>query len=130
MNDEVAKILLTDFDAKLVIVDAFPKLIVDKASRAIVWSNHKVESLFGCPFSGELNGEQFEILIPERKRVVHDPHWDEFWANPMARMMMTTPLECRRRDGTEFKAQILLAPCKAGVRISCLIQFLECPTII
>ena len=61
MSDDLAKILLTDTDAKAVIIDDFPKIIADK--------------------------------------------------------------ECRRLDGTEFSAHILLAPCKSGIRLCCLVQF-------
>lgn len=86
-------------------------------------SNRKAEELFECPYIGEMIGERFDILMPERKRGIHGPHWEQFWLAPVPRMMTTMPLDCRKRDGSEFKAQILLAPCKSGIRVSCLVQF-------
>lgn len=123
MNAEVSQILLTDYDAKQVVINAFPKIIVDYETQAIVWSNRKAEELFECPYIGEMIGERFDILMPERKRGIHGPHWEQFWLAPVPRMMTTAPLDCRKRDGSEFKAQILLAPCKSGIRVSCLVQF-------
>ncbi len=123
MNEEVSKILLTDFDAKQVLIEAFPKIIVDRDTEAIVWSNRKAEALFGCPFVAELIGEKFYILMPERARVRHKSHWDGFWKSPAVRMMTDLPLPCRKRDGSEFLAQLLLAPAKSGVRVVCLVQF-------
>lgn len=123
MNEDISKILLTDFDAKSVLIEAFPKIIVDRDTQAIVWSNRKAEALFGCPFVGELIGEPFYVLMPERSRIRHETHWPEFWKAPAVRMMTDVPLPCRRRDGTEFPAQLLLAPAKAGVRVVCLVQF-------
>lgn len=127
MNDEISKILLTDYDAKQVVINAFPKMIVDFETKVIVWCNRRCEELFGCPFVGELIGERFDMLMPERKRVAHDPHWNSFWSSPRPRMMTTEPLDCRKRDASEFKAQILLAPCKSGIRLCCLVQFVPQP---
>lgn len=124
MSDET-NILLSDYEAKQLIYNAVPKIIVDKESCTIIWCNEKASVLFGSTIVGELNLESFEILIPELFRAAHAQHWIGFWHTPKSRLMSDRLLDCRRCDGTEFRSRIALVPCKHAGRLSCLVIFFD-----
>lgn len=85
-------------------------LLVDAAG-LIVYANHAVASLFGYG-SGELTGRGIECLVPERFREAHVRYRKGFNATPAAREMgaRVVALSAVRRDGSEFPAEIRLAP--------------------
>jgi hypothetical protein len=121
MSDE--SFVITDFDARGVVGEAVPMIGVRQKDEKIYWSNSSVESLFGCEIIRGLRGERFDSLMPERFRTVHESHWKRYWKRPVLRMMATRPLECRRTDGSEFKSEILLIPCKFSGEKGCMVVF-------
>jgi PAS domain S-box-containing protein len=92
-------------------VEAAPAaiLIVDREGR-IVLANRETERQFAYP-RDELLGASVELLMPERFRRDHVLQRAEFNAAPAARRMgMGRDLWGRRRDGSEFPAEIGLTP--------------------
>lgn len=93
------------------LLDAAPDaiVIVDATGR-IVLANARVQSLFGYE-KHELIGETIETLIPERYRSRHPGHRADFFSSPRAREMGSgLELFARRKDGSEFAAEISLGP--------------------
>jgi PAS domain S-box-containing protein len=83
-------------------------VITDGAGR-IALSNRQAEVLFGYP-SDELAGQPIEVLMPDRFRIRHRDHCARFTQAPAVRSMgVGDELAGRRRDGTEFPAQISLS---------------------
>lgn len=84
-------------------------VVVDSEGR-IAEANPQTESLFGYACS-ELLGSPIEILIPERCRHSHAAHLGEYAHHPRVRPMGAgLDLHGRRKDGSEFPADILLSP--------------------
>ncbi|MEO8224080.1 MAG: ATP-binding protein [Gammaproteobacteria bacterium] len=85
-------------------------LLVDNRGH-IVYVNAAAAALFGFP-APQLLGQAIEQLVPERSRHVHERLRDGFTAQPTTREMgaRLVTLSGRRRDGTEFPAEIRLAP--------------------
>jgi two-component system, LuxR family, sensor kinase FixL len=85
-------------------------VIVNEAGR-IVFINRQAGSLFGYR-PQELIGQEVEVLVPERYRSAHPGHRAHFSADPRRRPMGSGPsaLYGRRRDGSEFPAEIMLSP--------------------
>jgi len=72
--------------------------------------NGQVEKLFGYRRE-ELLGQAVELLVPERYRARHPSHRLAYAADPRARPMGAgLDLRAVRKDGTEFPAEISLAP--------------------
>ena len=82
-------------------------LIVDPAG-VIVLANRQIESQFGYS-SGELVGQSIDILLPESSRAAHAADRASVMATRDARPM-GRKLHCRRRDGSEFRAEVRLSP--------------------
>ena len=76
----------------------------------IVLVNGQAETLFGYARE-DLVGERVEILVPERYRAAHPARRDGYFGDPKARPMGAgVELHARRKDGTEFLAEISLSP--------------------
>jgi PAS domain S-box-containing protein len=94
-------------------------LVVESAPNAIMligrdnrlrMVNAQVENYFGY-YRTELIGMDIEQLIPDRFRSIHRAHLTDFLANPHPRLMgVGRDLYGLRKDGTEFPAEIGLAP--------------------
>jgi PAS domain S-box-containing protein len=95
------------------VLDAAPDamVITDRVGRVVV-VNAQAEQLFG--YRGEeLLGASVEILIPERFRADHPRHRNRYFQDPRTRPMGAVgglELFGLRKDGTEFPAEISLAP--------------------
>ncbi|EIV94412.1 PAS domain S-box protein [Frankia sp. QA3] len=92
------------------LLDAAPDAIVAvRADGRIALVNAQAERLFGYTRE-ELNGEPVEILIPESARRLHPHHRGSYLRDPQPRPMGAgMELAGRRRDGSEFPAEISLS---------------------
>jgi PAS domain S-box-containing protein len=76
----------------------------------IMLINAQTESLFGYTRQ-ELVGKAVEMLVPDRYRSNHPGHRGSYFGSPRPRPMGAgLPLFARRKDGTEFPAEISLSP--------------------
>jgi len=72
--------------------------------------NARVESMFGYK-RGELTGQSIDILVPERFRHTHPARRKDYASAARVRPMGAgLELYGRRKDGTEFPADIMLGP--------------------
>ncbi len=85
-------------------------IIATDSEGRITEMNARVESMFGYP-RGELIGQPIECLVPERFRHAHPSHRKEYASSARARPMGAgLELYGRRKDGSEFPADIMLGP--------------------
>lgn len=94
------------------LLEAVPDAIVVTGAEArIVTVNEQAERLFGYA-RDELVGQPIECLVPERLRGAHAGHRSRPSAAPFARPMGVAGVDLagRRKDGTEFPAEISLSP--------------------
>ena len=84
-------------------------IVVDREGQ-ITLANPHAEKTFGYRHN-ELLGQPVEMLVPERFRQVHPTHRASYAAQPHARPMGAGLDLCgRRKDGSEFPADIMLSP--------------------
>jgi len=83
-------------------------IVVTDSQGRIVRINAQTEKLFGYS-PDELLGQPVEVLVPERLRSVHLAHWESEPVQHLARPFGSlTDLYARRKDGSEFPADIML----------------------
>jgi two-component system, cell cycle sensor histidine kinase and response regulator CckA len=92
------------------LLEAAPDAIVGVAADGrITLVNAQAERLFGYQ-RAELLDRPIEILVPERVRGVHPAHRTDYFRHPQPRPMGAgMQLAARRKDGTEFPAEISLS---------------------
>jgi PAS domain S-box-containing protein len=98
-------------------------VIVNREGR-IILVNSQAETLFGYT-RAELLGQPVETLVPERFRGAHPRHRTDYFADLHARPMGPgLDLFARRRDGSEFPAEISLSPLETaeGTRVTAAIR--------
>lgn len=85
-------------------------LLVDRRGQ-IVYVNAAAVALFGYPAT-QLIGQTIEQLVPEKSRGIHERYREGFSSAPATREMgaRLVALSACRHDGTEFPAEIRLAP--------------------
>jgi diguanylate cyclase (GGDEF)-like protein/PAS domain S-box-containing protein len=97
------------------LLDAMPDGIVVVADDGcVVHANPRLAEMCGYE-SGELTGRPVEVLVPDRVRLHHAALRAGFHQDPTPRTMgAETGITVRRRDGTEFPADINLSPFPAA----------------
>ncbi|HEY8945568.1 MAG TPA: PAS domain S-box protein [Polyangiaceae bacterium] len=91
-------------------------VIVDATGR-IQLVNGQAERLFGYARE-ELLGKPVELLVPARYREQHPFHREGYFVGPRARPMGAgLDLYATRKDGSEFPAEISLAPMRTGTEV-------------
>ena len=94
--------------------DAFVGVAADGE---IVLANRQAETLFGYS-RDELIGRPVEMLLPERFAAAHGSHRERYFGEPRTRPMGEgLELAGRRRDGSEFPAEISLAAIELDGRL-------------
>jgi PAS domain S-box-containing protein len=89
-------------------------IIASDQKGAITELNARVETMFGYE-RGELLGQSIEILVPERFRHAHPAHRKGYTSAARVRPMGAgLELYGRRKDGSEFPADIMLGPVETG----------------
>ncbi|HRE90140.1 MAG TPA: PAS domain S-box protein [Myxococcota bacterium] len=93
------------------LLEAAPDAIIITSSEGrIILVNHQAEHLFGYD-RDELTGQPIEVLVPERFRARHPHHREGYFGSPRPRPMGAgLDLFGRRKDGSEFAAEISLSP--------------------
>src|SRR5215471_4285958 len=96
-------------------LEAMPDgVVIVGADGRIVLVNERTESLSGYS-RADLVGMRVEELVPEGLRDVHVDHRAEFTGSPAVRTMgPDREVRFRRRDGSEFPADISLSPVSIG----------------
>lgn len=100
-----------------------PIIVVDARGRIVV-ANQQTENVFGYQRE-ELLSQPIGILLPDRFRDVHAADVRNFFLAPAARSMgQAGELLARRKDGSEFPAEISLGPFGGdeGILVSCAVR--------
>jgi PAS domain S-box-containing protein len=85
-------------------------IVVTDARGRVVLVNAQVEAVFGYGRE-ELLGRPIDILVPEHLRARHANHLADYLSHPSTRPMGAgVELRARRKDGSEFPAEISLSP--------------------
>jgi PAS domain S-box-containing protein len=89
-------------------------MVIVDAHGAIVLVNSQAERMFGWSRE-EMLGQTIEILIPERFRPLHPELRTGFFSAPATRALGPgLDLFGRRKDGTEFPAEVTVSPLKTA----------------
>ncbi len=86
-------------------------VVVDAEGR-VVFANRQAHRMTGYK-RGELAGQGIELLVPERLRAVHRRHRRDYYAadaGPRSMGGADRDFRVRRKDGSEFSADIALGP--------------------
>ncbi|MBX3236547.1 MAG: PAS domain S-box protein [Nitrospiraceae bacterium] len=105
---------LSEETLRIVVESAPSGMILVDQSGLMRMVNAETEKIFGYPRE-ELLGRSVEMLIPETARTQHAQDRNAFMAQPRSRTMGTgRDLRGRRKDGTEFPAEIGLRSVTTG----------------
>ena len=111
---------MTDGETALQMLQQAPDalFLVDRGGR-IIYVNAAVTTLFGYS-TADLLGQAIEQLVPDSSRGIHERYRQGFLATPSTREMAgrMVALTARRKDGSEFPAEIRLAPLRVTERES------------
>jgi PAS domain S-box-containing protein len=107
---EVNRDITVRLKSQMALLELAPDAIVGIGGEGlIVLVNAQVEALFGYERE-ELLGQSVEVLVPVRFRKAHSSHRAGYFADPRTRPMGAgLELFGRRRDGSEFPAEISLS---------------------
>lgn len=99
----------SDFTAQALFESAAQAILIINEKGRIVMANPSTATMLGYQ-QGEIIGQPIEILVPEKLRGVHVAHRDQYFHNLQNRPMgLGMDLQARRKDGTEFPAEISLS---------------------
>ena len=116
--DDITEAKQADRRARDLFLEAAPDatVIVDH-NAVIALINKQAERLFGYSRS-ELLGRPIDLLIPESYRIKHIEHHKAYFSTPEVRSMgAELELFGRRKDGSEFPAEISLSPMRIDDRL-------------
>jgi PAS domain S-box-containing protein len=107
---EVNRNITARLESQMALLELAPDAIVGiRHNGLIVLVNAQVEALFGYERS-QLIGQPVEMLVPESLREGHRTHRTGYFYDPRTRPMgVGLDLFGRRRDGSEFPAEISLS---------------------
>ncbi len=89
-------------------------ILLTNQKGVIVMANPAIETLFGYE-SGELLGQQVEVLIPTRLSRQHIDHREQYHEKPNPRSMgIGLDLKGLKKDGSEFPVEVSLSPFKSS----------------
>jgi len=89
-------------------------MVAVDAQGRIVLANAQAERLFGYPRQ-ELLDQPVELLVPDAAQEIHPAHRARYRADPRPRLMgASLDVAARRKDGTEFRAEISLSTVETG----------------
>jgi len=101
---------LSEIDDYRRLVDLAPDaIVVVDAAGSIVLANARTEEVFGYTRE-EMLGAAVEILIPVSLRDLHQRHREVYAQAPHIRPLGALELVARRKDGSQFPAEISLGP--------------------
>jgi PAS domain S-box-containing protein len=107
-GDNSAKMTPQDILRSATEVCPFAIVMVEPLGK-IVLANSELERMFGYAHD-ELIGQTIEILVPANLRAQHTQHREQFAARSEIRLAKNRIVTGRRKDGTEFSAEIGLRP--------------------
>lgn len=85
-------------------------IVIVGTDYGIRYLNEQAELVFGYNRK-ELLGQHINVLIPDALKESHSSHLAEFRNHPHARAMKGgVDLSARRKDSTEFKCRVQIAP--------------------
>ena len=89
-------------------------LLLTDQQGLIIQANQRI--IATCGYSrDEILGQPLEILVPEKSRLVHPHHREDYYAQPVTRPMgQGLELHARRKDGSKFPVEIALSPVHMG----------------
>lgn len=91
-------------------------IVVDESGQIVV-ASQRTENIFGYK-PEEVVGKPLDVLVPDRSRAAHGGRMHGYLHDPKAREMAAgLGLYARRKDGSEFPAEIGLSPyrCATGL---------------
>jgi PAS domain S-box-containing protein len=107
------------------LLESAPDAVVGVDAAGIIkLVNRQAEVLFGYG-RDELVGEPIEILVPDRVKAAHPSHRAKYFRDPLTRPMGAgLELAARRKDGTEFPADISLSSIETeeGILVSAAVR--------
>lgn len=115
-------------DIKIAVESAEKAMVTVNQAGRIMLVNKEAEKLFQYAH-GELLGKRVEVLVPDRFRLKHSGFRNGFFAHSIARQMGMGRIYGRRRDGSEFPAEVRLNPIESeeGLMVACSIVDVEVP---
>jgi PAS domain S-box-containing protein len=96
--EKILTCLIEVCPSSIIVVESFGKIVL---------ANSETERMFGYA-QDELIGQTVDLLVPTRLRAQHARHRGQFAAHPET--LLARNLCGRRKDGTEFPAQVSLNP--------------------
>lgn len=112
-----------DFYRKLVLSAADPILIVSDDG-TVDTANEEALGLFGYT-TEELEGQHLSVLIPDRYKMIHNQHREEYMSNPQKRKMAAHSTAFgRHKSGKEFPVAASLSAVEsgAGTKVVCIVR--------